>query len=595
MSAAISSNWQTRLTALFLRMLREDVRNALPHGIRGVVAIAVYGIVFLMAATLDTRSTAPGLQIFRWVMWANVTFIYLSSVGYFAAAVAEEREEETLGLLLMAGVSPTTLLFGKSISRLIVATLVLAAQLPIVSLCSTFGGVLQIQVHAFFFALFCHAVFASQLALFASVRCRTVMGAGWMTGALLALAWFGPWLAQGFLARSIKWIPLLSTPLSPLVNSVDFVHENMVTFRLGSILSSTFGSTAAQSWFGALITPHECGSLLAAGLFFGLAYAGFDRFALSVAEPNAPAGEPFLLKLLKPRRPASARTPSSLDVIEPTPVPTKPDIPTPSLLSPEQREALVHAAMARVERKYGIPVQPRVHYRRWPSFGVVFAKDWRLVTGGFPGLIKRYAGYMGAVFLLIGVFIITVQFPPSLQDFLEVWFIMGSWTALVVEGGWNACGIVSVDVRAKATQSLRMLPIPLWRQCLSKLLVVALPLIPALILLWMGTKVRRYTSYYDSTEQLFLACLVAIYLFALALTVRGAFVLPRVSPVVGFGAGAALIFVAVVSAGMPIQRTMFGLVSAEDRLFWLGTMILCCAAALTFLAYREFDRLAAAD
>ena len=54
--------------------------------------------------------------------------------------MAEEKEEQTLGLLRMTGLSPLSILLGKSTSRLCGALLLLAAQFPFTIFAVTLGG-----------------------------------------------------------------------------------------------------------------------------------------------------------------------------------------------------------------------------------------------------------------------------------------------------------------------------------------------------------------------------------------------------------------------------------------------------------------------
>ena len=73
--------------------------------------------------------------------------------GFFATAITEEKEEGTLGLLKMAGISRVSILLGKSTSRLITAILLFLVQLPFTLLAITLGGVTLGQIFAAYWAL----------------------------------------------------------------------------------------------------------------------------------------------------------------------------------------------------------------------------------------------------------------------------------------------------------------------------------------------------------------------------------------------------------------------------------------------------------
>jgi hypothetical protein len=71
---------------------------------------------------LATQSifAAPGLQFFRGLTYWNLVFTSLVAIGFFSLSITAERErgEDTLGLMLMAGISPQGILLGRSGGRM---------------------------------------------------------------------------------------------------------------------------------------------------------------------------------------------------------------------------------------------------------------------------------------------------------------------------------------------------------------------------------------------------------------------------------------------------------------------------------------------
>src|SRR6185312_9394696 len=96
---------------------------------------------------------APGLHFFRGIAYLDATFMTLLGVSFFSTAITEEKEEDTLGLMLMAGISPVGILLGKSGSRLIQALLLVTVQYPFMLLAITLGGVTQYQIWCAYVAL----------------------------------------------------------------------------------------------------------------------------------------------------------------------------------------------------------------------------------------------------------------------------------------------------------------------------------------------------------------------------------------------------------------------------------------------------------
>ena len=103
-------------SAMFTRTLRSDARRLRPHLFRMLFAGLILGS--LVVALIRSLSLgAPGLFFFSNILWLNLALIGLAAVSVLSTAITEEKEEGTLGLLMLAGVSPLAVLLGKSMTR----------------------------------------------------------------------------------------------------------------------------------------------------------------------------------------------------------------------------------------------------------------------------------------------------------------------------------------------------------------------------------------------------------------------------------------------------------------------------------------------
>ena len=156
------------LLALLTRALRMDARQLRNHLFRLAFVSFIY--VCLLAATLQSSLFgAPGLMFFKQIVWLNVLFITCIGIGFFSSAITEEKEEDTIGLLQMAGLNHLGILFGKSTSRMIQVGLLLIVQFPFMLLAITLGGVTRHQVVAAYVDLLAYTILLANVGLLCSV------------------------------------------------------------------------------------------------------------------------------------------------------------------------------------------------------------------------------------------------------------------------------------------------------------------------------------------------------------------------------------------------------------------------------------------
>ncbi|QDT88894.1 ABC transporter permease [Gimesia algae] len=260
--------------ALFHRALCVDFRLTRTHLFRFLFAVLI--LFCLMIAHSSSRFMgAAGLYLFTQIVYLNFVFILMAGISLFATAITEEKEEQTIGLLLMAGVNPIALLLGKSLPRLVSALILLSIQFPFTLLAITLGGVTFSQVIAAYASLAAFLIGLSNLGLVCSVVCARSRAAATLVLISLILYFLGPplvgWCIDG--AVSAKWISAGSLFTRGTEDFIEKCYESSVLMQLSLILTSGFNESAwgFQFWT----------NMVAGVLFFLLASLLFSRFALT--------------------------------------------------------------------------------------------------------------------------------------------------------------------------------------------------------------------------------------------------------------------------------------------------------------------------
>lgn len=174
---------------------------------------------------------APGLLFFRYILHLNLMFMTVIGVSYFSTAITEEKEEDTLGLMLMAGIRPLGILLGKSIGRLVQALLLIAVQYPFTLLAVTMGGVTSVQIRAAYSAMIAYMVFLAGMGLLCSTLAARNRSAACRMTVLLA--------AYIALPQYCRWYLGVFGTTSPIFYDVfEWIGESCVFFQISVILTS---------------------------------------------------------------------------------------------------------------------------------------------------------------------------------------------------------------------------------------------------------------------------------------------------------------------------------------------------------------------
>ncbi len=218
--------------ALLFRSLRTDSRAVRVH----LLWFLLLGVIYLALCWAQQTAIffgAPGRSFFRIVVFVNAAFVTLLGVGFFSSAITEEKEEDTLGLMTMAGISPLGILLGKSTSRLFQVLLLLAIQYPFTLLAVTLGGLMPSQITSAYLSLFSYTILLANVGLLCSVFCRRSRDAAGLTtlwlvgyGLVPLFATIGYW----YLLQTKGWVAtnpdqnLILAPLKWLGESTFFTE-----------------------------------------------------------------------------------------------------------------------------------------------------------------------------------------------------------------------------------------------------------------------------------------------------------------------------------------------------------------------------------
>ena len=266
--------------ALLERSLRIDARNVTTHLCRLGLIVSIYASL-CFALTTQNRFGAPGLRFFQGIAYLDLAFITLLGFGYFSTSITEEKEEDTLGLMQMAGISPLGILAGKSIGRLWQAILLVAAQYPFMLLAVTMGGVTSLQVQAVTLALVAYTIFLAGLGLLCSTLAPRSRSAGTMMIVGLVIYFVIPVIAQTLLALvSRKILQGINTPTATESwrRVLEGLEDACVFLRMGEILSTAFFQSV-------------CSVQVVSNIVLGIAFAvvAWLLFGFAVRNPSTEA------------------------------------------------------------------------------------------------------------------------------------------------------------------------------------------------------------------------------------------------------------------------------------------------------------------
>ncbi len=260
--------------AMLNRALRLDARLLRTHLFRVGFALLMY-LSLLYAWASSSLVGAPGLKLFETMTHLNLVLISLAGISFFATAITEEKEEDTLGLLKLAGLNPVGILLGKSTSRLLGTILLLLVQLPFTLLAITLGGVTVEQVLAAYCSLTAYMILLANVGLLCSVVYRRGGTASAVTLLFLLCYFSAAHVVTGiqFGLRNGGAIANRDSIDRNFDMAIDMFRDASVFHRLQVIMQTGF----SESPVGFQVQV----SLAGAVFFFCVAWAGFNYFTRS--------------------------------------------------------------------------------------------------------------------------------------------------------------------------------------------------------------------------------------------------------------------------------------------------------------------------
>ena len=265
--------WQQSLSflrgilALFFRSLRIESRSFRMHLLWLLLMLVIYVSLWVSHAWSQFLG-APGLRFFQYVAYLDAVFISLLGLSFFSTAISEEKEEDTLGLMTMAGIGSLGILLGKSTSRLFQVFLLLAIQFPFALLAVTMGGLLPIQIFSAYMSLLAYTILLANVGLLCSVACRTNRNASGLATFWLLGYIFVPMFAMAARADLTYRGQIPNGPFRDGVMVVlDWVARSTVFIDLYDVTVTSFQFTMSVQMITNTLGGFAC--FLLAWLLFG--------------------------------------------------------------------------------------------------------------------------------------------------------------------------------------------------------------------------------------------------------------------------------------------------------------------------------------
>lgn len=257
-------------TALFTRSFAVDSRNWQGYAFRliSLVLILFFLVQLAITARFSALITATGLRFFEMTSHLNLVIITLIGISLFASAITEEKEVDSLGLLLMTGIGPFSMLISKSTSKMLIAMMLIITQLPFTLLAIPLGGISISQVIFTYITILTYTFLVANIALLFSVIAPRTSSAGSLTLVVL----------------------MLMNTIAPIWNITSFLSPFV---RLNHILKTGFA--------GSELSVTEIFYLLFGLIFFLISLALFNHFsrlstyAVNVEIPRTKATKKWFL------------------------------------------------------------------------------------------------------------------------------------------------------------------------------------------------------------------------------------------------------------------------------------------------------------
>ncbi len=195
---------------LLAKELIEQSARRRTYIIRSVYAILFFGfalMIFWGSIFSDINSPyellGKGREMFSTLLVLQIFGVALFTPALTCGIISSEKERNTIGLLFLTKLGPSTILLEKYLGRLFLMGTYLLISLPLFGFCYSLGGIEQKQVWFGFYGLIVTVIQLAALGLFCSTYFRTTVGAFIATYLIGLAMFFGPAFMFEMLPRNV--------------------------------------------------------------------------------------------------------------------------------------------------------------------------------------------------------------------------------------------------------------------------------------------------------------------------------------------------------------------------------------------------------
>ncbi len=162
-------------------VLVKELRSRM-RGRRAFLVQAIYilllSVFFYLGYLSRTQSRSyyyrqdMGKEIFTWISFTQLVLVTLIAPAFTCGSVTGEKEQKSLGLLLISLLSPRQIVWGKLISSLSYLFLLIFASIPLLCICTIFGGLSPEEIGITYLLLLFSALTFGIVGLFCSTLFR---------------------------------------------------------------------------------------------------------------------------------------------------------------------------------------------------------------------------------------------------------------------------------------------------------------------------------------------------------------------------------------------------------------------------------------
>ncbi|MDA0660462.1 MAG: hypothetical protein O2931_15350 [Planctomycetota bacterium] len=218
-------NWLSWGLPLLSKELIEQAARSRTYVVRVLYAAllflvggAVYASIVFSAQGNTLGALGQGAEFYKWLVGLQFAGIYLFMPAIACGAIASEKERNSLVLLILTRLGPTSILMEKFLGRIIPMLMFLLLCLPLLTIAYSLGGLTQEYLWLGILLLVVTVVQVGSIAIFCSAYFRTtvtafvgcyLLGFGYMLGPMIFVESMDLCLGQGTWAAISYRLPSL--------------------------------------------------------------------------------------------------------------------------------------------------------------------------------------------------------------------------------------------------------------------------------------------------------------------------------------------------------------------------------------------------